>query len=494
MPVALMSVTDKTGLVEFAQALVEMGWSLVASGGTANHLKTAGLAVTEVSQLTGAPEILGGRVKTLHPGVHGGILSRRTPEDRDQLAGSGWGDIDMVVVNLYAFEDTVNKPDVTLEEAIENIDIGGVALLRGAAKNFDHVLVVSQVGDYPEVLRQLPAAPREFRQHLALKAFALTSRYDQAIAAFLGSLEGPPSQLSRTLRYGENPHQQARLYGRKAGQGPLGAEVLGGKELSYNNLLDLDAAWRAVEGFKQPTAVVIKHVSPCGIASADQLEQAVRSAIDCDPISAFGGIIAANRSIDEKFVDQLGDLFLECLAAPDFTELARQALNRRKNLRLLKMGPLAAEAGEFRSVRGGLLWQERDTGEMDESQWRVATERQPGEAELECLRFAWQACQHVRSNAIVLARAGSTVGIGGGQPNRVDSLRIAIERAGERTRGAVLASDAFFPFADSVELAAAAGITAIIQPGGSVRDQESIDLANARGLAMVFTGRRHFRH
>ena len=500
MPIALFSVTDKAGVADFARSLAQLGWRFLASGGTAAHLREAGLEVREISDLTGAPEILGGRVKTLHPAIYAGILSRRTDADRAELAPFEWGPIDLVVVNLYPFSQTLDsRPDLTPEEAVELIDIGGVTLLRAAAKNWNHVTVVCHPGDYASVLEN-PESP-ELRRQLAAKAFAHTARYDQAIAAyFTEAPPPPPSHLIQTLRYGENPHQKARLYGRWPDQGPLGASVLRGKELSYNNLLDLDGAWRAANGFAAAAGdhaaavAVVKHLSPCGLACADDAASAVRAAIDSDPISAFGGIIATNRTVDEGFVKELGPLFLECLAAPDFTDEALRALAPRKNLRLLQMHPLPPEIGEYRSVHGGLLWQERDPGHIDDSQWKVVTERVPSLAERDSLRFAWIACQHVRSNAIVLARGRSTVGIGGGQPNRVDSVRIALQRAGERSRGAILASDAFFPFADSLQAAAEAGVTAVIQPGGSIRDQESIELANQKGLAMIFTGRRHFRH
>jgi phosphoribosylaminoimidazolecarboxamide formyltransferase/IMP cyclohydrolase len=482
MPTALLSVTDKSGLLELARSLLEKKWSLLASGGTAAHLRKAGLPVDEVADFTGAPEILGGRVKTLHPAIAGGILSRRTEEDRRDL-GQGH-EIAMVVVNLYRFEETPN---------VEQIDIGGVTLLRAAAKNYEHVIVVCDVADYPSVLEALPEPTLEKRRALAGKAFLLTARYDLAIAQSFGA--GIP------LRYGENPHQQASLL---TNDGPLDGRLLAGKELSYNNLLDGDVAWRAVESFDSPAVCVVKHASPCGLATAQTAAVALRAALDSDRTSAFGGVIASNRDIDEAFVQALGDLFFEGLLAPGFQPSALPLLSSRKNLRLVEISsPSARNRGEVRSVRGGWLWQDQDQGELDETSWRVVTDRQPTLPELVSLRFAWRAAQHVRSNAIVLARGTQTVGIGGGQPNRIDSLRIALRRAGQQPSGGraekptsqlVLASDGFFPFPDSVELAAQSGITAIVQPGGSLRDRDSINSANDHGITMLLTGRRHFRH
>ena len=472
MPTALMSVTDKTGLQEFARALTNKGWDLLASGGTARHLREAGLEVQEVSDYTQESEFFDGRVKTAHPAIQGGILSRRTTENQAQLSQRGWREIDMIVANLYRFEESPQ---------VENIDVGGVTLLRSAAKNYEHVIVICEPADYARVLHEPPSI--EFRKALAAKAFWLCSQYDTLIAQNLGA--------GSALRYGENPHQRAQLLGSGA---PLGAELLWGKPLSYNNLLDGDAAWRAVEHSEGTTVCVVKHVSPCGLASSDRASAALKAALDCDRTSAFGGVIACNTPVDSDFVDELEGLFFESLLAPDYHPQALEKLKERKNLRLLKMEAQPEGTGEFRSVRGGLLWQERDLGLFDESEWKVVTETETSQDQLAALSFAWRACQHVRSNAIVLSRGTATVGIGGGQPNRVDSLRIALERAGDKAQGAVLASDAFFPFKDCVGLAAKSGIVAIIQPGGSIRDQESVDCANEHGLVMVFTGRRHFRH
>ena len=499
---SLFSVYDKTGLVDFARPLARRGVELVASGGTARILRQAGLPVRAVSDLTGSPEILGGRVKTLHPAVHGPILSRRTPADRAELAGLGWGEIDLVVVNLYPFERTAAGTQSSLEAAIEQIDIGGVALLRAAAKNFAHVTVVCDPADYAPVLAEIEAQGEvspETRRRLAVKAFARTAVYDAAIYRYLAGDDSLlPERLVlhlrklTDLRYGENPHQRAALYAPPGVTGPLGGELLQGKPLSYNNLLDLDAAWRAAVGFERPTLVIVKHLSPCGIASAGALAEAFPLALAGDPVSAFGGVIAANRPFDGPTARALGDLFVEAIAAPAFTDEAREALSGRKGCRLLELSRAAPDAIEVRSVQGGLLIQERDTG--DEAEWQAVTSRAPTQAEMETLRFAWRAVAHVKSNSILLARGEAAVGIGGGLPSRVDAVRLAVVKAGERAHGAVLASDGFFPFPDGVELAAQAGVTAVVQPGGSVRDQQVIEAAGRLGLAMCFTGVRHFRH
>jgi phosphoribosylaminoimidazolecarboxamide formyltransferase/IMP cyclohydrolase len=506
MPRAILSVYDKSGLVDFASGLSELGWSLIASGGTARSLRQAGLAVTEVAEYTGSPEILGGRVKTLHPAIHGGLLARPGAEDQEQLKQLGWDLIDLVAVNLYPFEETIARPETTLEEAIENIDIGGVALIRAAAKNFARVSLVCDPADYPSVLTELRegGVSPERRRALAAKGFRQTMRYDAAIYAYLVRSEADEGRAAplklelypvSSLRYGENPHQQAMLYAYQPDAGPLGGSLLQGKALSYNNLLDLDAAWRAALAFERPTVCIVKHLSPCGLASGDNLAAAYPLALESDPVSAFGGVIATNRPFDEETAHALGDLFVECIAAPGFEAAALQTLGRRKNLRLVNMPNLKIEPTfELRSVNGGVLRQSVDLGDPPGTEWRVVSQRQPEEAEMHALRFAWKACQHVKSNAIVFVRGEATVGIGGGQPNRVDCVRIAAQRSGERARGAVMASDAFFPFPDSVEEAAKAGITAIVSPGGSVRDAESIAAADAHRMAMVFTGVRHFRH
>lgn len=501
---ALLSVWDKTGLVDFARRLDAEGWRLVASGGTARALQSAGMTVTPVEQLTGEPEMLGGRVKTLHPAIHAGLLARDSATDRAALADRGWSPIDLVVVNLYPFEDVIADPQTTLEKAIEHIDIGGVTLLRAAAKNHSRVTVLSDPADYPEDLSLLED-PR-YRAQMAHKAFARTARYDAAIQAYFAALTGESEPLCLTLypalplRYGENPHQKAVFYAPAPDGAPLHARLLQGKPLSYNNLLDLDGAWGAVARFSQPTVVVVKHVSPCGIASAPRLEDAVAPAIASDPVSAFGSVIAANREVTAEFVEKLGDLFVECIVAPGFSAEARQRLAKRKNLRLLEASldaPLAT--AELRTVEGGYLWQQRDLGDPpDAPPWKVVTRRMPTEAEMRALEFAWKAVQPSKSNAVLLARVEGerafTVGIGSGQPNRVDCVRIAGERAGARATGSVLASDAFFPFPDGIQAAAALGVTAVVQPGGSIRDEQVIAAADELGLAMVFTGVRHFRH
>ena len=499
MPKAILSVHDKTGLAEFARGLSELGWSLIASGGTARLLREQNLAVTEVADYTGSPEILGGRVKTLHPAIHAGLLARPIEEDRQQLAGLGWDYIDLVAVNLYPFEQTISKPGATLEDAIENIDIGGVALIRAAAKNHERVTLVCDPADYDLVLAELRSGGVNSltRRNLAIKGFAQTTRYDAAISAYLApdgafTFQAYPVQV---LRYGENPHQAAALYGYEPGAGPLGGIALHGKPLSYNNLLDLDAAWRAAASFDRPTVCIVKHLSPCGLASADTLAQAFAPALASDPVSAFGSVIATNRRFDADTAQALGSLFVECITAPGYTSEALEILTKHKNLRLIEMPAVKVDPlFELRSVNGGVLRQAVDLGDPADTAWHVVTQRQPTEAEWRSLRFAWKACQHVKSNAIVFVQDEATVGIGGGQPNRVDCVGIAAQRAGEKAHGAVMASDAFFPFPDSVEAAAQAGITAIVEPGGSVRDGESIAAADAHGIAMVFTGVRHFRH
>jgi phosphoribosylaminoimidazolecarboxamide formyltransferase/IMP cyclohydrolase len=512
MPTALLSVSDKTGLASFGQGLAELGWSLVASGGTARSLRDAGLIVVDVAELTGAPEMLGGRVKTLHPTVHAGILARATQADMAELASLGIRPIDLVVCNLYPFQETVSGSDASLAEAVEQIDIGGVTLLRGAAKNFNRVTVVCDPNDYQEVLADLRTrgvTSAETRQRLALRAFAHTRDYDSAIERYLRQAVDPspqpwalqlPSTLSLSLpqsqemRYGENPHQVAGLYA-EPGVGPLGGRLLQGKPLSYNNLLDLDAAWSAALSFEEPTIVIVKHLSPCGIASAERLAAAFPAALTSDPVSAFGGVIAANRPVDCATAKEMHELFVEAIAAPSFGDEALECFAQRKpNCRLVAISFPVEEKWSLRSVAGGLLVQSIDRGDPPEVEWRVVTQRQPADDELAALRFAWQACRHIKSNAIVLARNAATVGIGGGLPSRLDAVKLAVTKAGERTRGAVMASDAFFPFPDAVEVAAEAGVTAVIQPGGSVRDEAVIAAAERLGLAMVFTGARHFRH
>jgi phosphoribosylaminoimidazolecarboxamide formyltransferase/IMP cyclohydrolase len=499
MPEVLLSVHDKTGLVEFAGGLHQLGWKLIASGGTARLLQQNNLPVTEVAEYTGSPEILGGRVKTLHPAIHGGILARDSVEDRAELAKLNWHPIDMVVVNLYPFEQTIAKPGVTLAEAIEQIDIGGVTMIRAAAKNHQRVTLVSDPGDYGWVLANIHSGglSETQRRDLAIKGFQITTQYDARIAAYLSGEDAKRLDLYplQSLRYGENPHQTAQLFGYQPGQGPLGGRILQGKELSYNNLLDLDAAWRAVVSFEKSSIAIVKHLSPCGIASADWLVDAYERALASDPVSAFGGVVAANRVLDAETAAKVSQLFVECIIAPGFNPEASEIFAKKKNLRLVEMPDLQIEPEmEYRSITCGVLQQSVDRGDPQNVEWRVVTEVAPTPAQMDDLKFAWKACQHVKSNAIVFASEEATVGIGGGQPNRVDCVVMAAQRAGEKSHGAVMASDAFFPFADSVEKAATAGIVAIVQPGGSIRDQESIDACNRLGLAMVFTGVRHFRH
>jgi len=512
MPVALLSVSDKTGLVKLGQGLAGLGWRLIASGGTARALRDAGIATVDVAELTGAPEMLGGRVKTLHPTVHAGILARSTQADMAELASLKIEPIDLVVCNLYPFQETVSASDVTLAEAVEQIDIGGVTLIRGAAKSCERVTVVCDPADYDSLLAELGergAVSAETRQQLALKAFAHTRDYDAAIEAYLRQAtslgpQPPTQQLPSTLslylpqaqemRYGENPHQVAGLYA-GPGIGPLGGELLQGKPLSYNNMLDLDAAWSAVLSFEAPTIVIVKHLSPCGIASAERLAAAFPAALTSDPVSSFGGVIAANRSVDCATAKEMHELFVEAIAAPGFGDEALECFAQHKpNCRLVAISHPVEDAWTVRSVTGGLLVQSVDQGDPPGAEWKVVTERQPADDELAALRFAWRACQHIKSNAIVLARDTATVGIGGGLPSRVDAVKLAVAKAGERARGAVMASDAFFPFADGVEVAAEAGVMAVVQPGGSVRDEAVVAAADRLGLAMVFTGVRHFRH
>ncbi|RPJ02623.1 MAG: bifunctional phosphoribosylaminoimidazolecarboxamide formyltransferase/IMP cyclohydrolase PurH [Chloroflexi bacterium] len=513
MPRAILSVYDKTGLEAFARGLAELGWDLVASGGTARALELAGLKITPVERVTQAPEMLAGRVKTLHPAIHAAILARDSAEDMETLNRHQYAPIDIVVCSLYPFQETVAQPGIELADAIEQIDVGGVTLVRAAAKNFARVTVLTDPADYPEVLMALQREGRvtePLRRRLAVKAFQLTRDYDTAIHAYLLGEFGPadeepaalPTALSlgltcvQRLRYGENAHQMAGLYAARGDESPLGGELLGGKELSYNNLLDLDAAWRAAGAYETPTVVIVKHLTPCGIGTAATAGEAFPLALASDPVSAFGGVIAVNRAVDEAFVVALESLFVEAIAAPDFTPVARQILNeQRKNCRLLKMHPRGPGAPfELRSVLHGYLVQQWDMGDPEGTNWQVVSTRRPTSDELQAMRFGWNAVQYVKSNAIVLSTAHATVGIGGGLPSRVDAVQLAVAKAGDRAQGTALASDAFFPFPDAIQAAAAAGVTCVIQPGGSIRDQEVIDAVNAANMAMVFTGVRHFRH
>jgi phosphoribosylaminoimidazolecarboxamide formyltransferase / IMP cyclohydrolase len=515
---ALISVSDKMGLVPFAQALVSRGVEILSTGGSARALRDAGVPVMEVADHTGFPEILDGRVKTLVPQIHGGILGRRDlPEHVAQMQAHGIAPIDLVAVNLYPFEATV-AADAPDEDCVENIDIGGPALIRAAAKNHDFVAVLTEPDQYAAVLDELSAhggTTPALRRRLAGEAYARTAAYDSAIAGWFAAKreEAFPRRLAiagilrQTLRYGENPHQEAGLYATGTRRGVATAVQVQGKELSYNNLNDTDAAFECVAEFEQPTLAIIKHATPCGVASAASLAEAWDAAFRCDPVSPFGGIVAVNRTLDAAAAEKIAAIFTEVIIAPDADGAARAVLARKRNLRLLLTGgmPDAGAPGlTFRSLAGGFLAQGRDTGRIGAAELKVVTRRPPTDAELTDLLFAFRVCKHVKSNAIVYAKAGATVGIGGGQPNRVDSARIAAWKSeeaakaagqpGHLTEGSVVASDAFFPFADGLEVAVAAGATAVIQPGGSIRDAEVIAAADAAGLAMVFTGMRHFRH
>ncbi|MDZ8223189.1 bifunctional phosphoribosylaminoimidazolecarboxamide formyltransferase/IMP cyclohydrolase [Nostoc sp. ChiVER01] len=502
---ALLSVSNKTGLIDLARSLVEeFAFDLISSGGTAQALKDAGLPVTKVADYTGSPEILGGRVKTLHPRIHGGILARRdVSQDITDLENNQIRPIDLVVVNLYPFEETIAKPGVTLLEAVEQIDIGGPAMLRASSKNFAHLAVLcdpAQYGEYLQELRQNNGeASLEFRQKAALKGFSHTASYDRAIASYLA--EAQQYTLSGTqlqsLRYGENPHQPATWY--QTGTTPTGwtaATKLQGKELSYNNLVDLEAARRIIAEFTDtPAATIIKHTNPCGTALGSNISEAYQKAFNADSTSAFGGIVALNRAIDAATASELTKTFLECVVAPSCDAEAQEILAKKSNVRVLTLADLSnGPKNTVKAIAGGFLVQASDDIIADTSQWQVVTERQPTDSELAELLFAWKVCKHVKSNAIVVTSDRTTVGVGAGQMNRVGSVKIALEQAGEKAKGAILASDGFFPFDDSVKTAAAAGITAIVQPGGSVRDKDSIIAANELGLVMVLTGIRHFLH
>lgn len=494
---ALLSVWDKRGLLPFAQGLLDLGFRLLATGGTHRALAEAGLPVTYISDFTGFPEILEGRVKTLHPKVHAGLLAR--PDQEGELKALGLERIAVLAVNLYPFQKTVAQ-GASFAEALEQIDIGGPAMLRAAAKNHLAVLPVCDPEDYPQVLEALKAGPTpEFRRELARKAFAHTAAYDAAIAEWLSQEEFPPEKFlvlkrEAPLRYGENPHQKAALYRVAGEKGPLlEAEILQGKAMSFNNYLDAEAAWNLVSEFAEPACVAVKHQNPCGVALGETPLEAYRKAHEADPVSIFGGIVALNRPLDGPTAEAMGEVFLEVILAPDFTQEALALLGRKKNLRLIRVPfPAAGPYLDLRRLRGGVLLQEADT--EDPVDLKVVTQKAPSEAEWADLRFAWRVVKHVRSNAIVVAKGGQTLGIGVGQTNRYAAAKHALKSAGEKAQGAVLASDAFFPFDDVVRLAADFGVAALIQPGGSVRDEESIRAADALGLAMVFTGVRHFKH
>lgn len=527
---ALVSVSDKTGLVEFAQGLAAAGVEIFASGGSKKHLEQAGIAVREVAAYTGFPEMMDGRIKTLHPKIHGGILCRRdNPDDMSAIAAQGIVPFELVVVNLYPFQQTVSRPNVTLEEAIENIDIGGPTLIRAAAKNHAFVAVACEPRQYGNLLEQLRSTGTttpELRRELAGAAFSHTAAYDHAIAIYFAQLNGRvpggiagagqemveyPETIQVTLRraaslrYGENPHQTAALYAsHDADTGTLlRAEQLHGKELSYNNLLDLDSALAMVRSLPIPSVVVVKHNNPCGAAGAETVGEAARRAWEGDPVSAFGSVLGFNEPVDAEVAEYLAepDRFVEAIIAPDFTPKAFEILTTKPkwkaNVRLLKLGQMMVHdrgQREFRQVSGGMLCQTADNLRDDDAQWKVVTKPQPTKDQQIDLRLAWSVCRHVKSNAIVLAKDLTVVGVGAGQMSRVDAVEIAIKKAGERARHSALASDAFFPFPDSIHRAAEAGVAAIIQPGGSRRDDEVIAACNQHGIPMIFTGHRHFRH
>ncbi|MFZ1927527.1 MAG: bifunctional phosphoribosylaminoimidazolecarboxamide formyltransferase/IMP cyclohydrolase [Candidatus Sulfotelmatobacter sp.] len=525
---AILSVTDKTGLVDFARQLSALSIELISTGGTAKLLRDSGIAVKDISDLTGFPEMLDGRVKTLHPKVHGGILHRReNPTHIAAVAEHGIEPIDMVVVNLYAFEKTAAKPGVAFEELIENIDIGGPSMIRSAAKNFHDVAVVTSPADYPaiaeEITRNQGSLSLETKWRLAQKAFATTAAYDSAIASTLEGIPheaadlrsaGQPAaavptstgtfpqilrlsfQKTLNLRYGENPHQKAAMYSDGSGVGVANARQLQGKELSYNNIVDLQAAWDLAQEFDPSDAAVcaiIKHTNPAGTASGKTLAEAYKRALECDPISAFGGVIGVNCSIDLDAAEEMHKLFLEVIAAPAFDEAAKAKFATKKNLRLVEV-TAAPQKWTLKNISGGILLQDPDVRPLQDIDLKVVTQRAPTPEETRALLFAWKVCKHVKSNAIVYARDGQTIGVGAGQMSRVDAAKIGAMKAQLRLQGSVAASDAFFPFPDGVEEIARAGATAIIQPGGSQRDPEVIAAADRLGLAMLFTGVRHFRH
>jgi phosphoribosylaminoimidazolecarboxamide formyltransferase/IMP cyclohydrolase len=512
---AILSVTDKTGLVDFARKLSALGIELVSTGGTAKLLRDSGVAVKDISELTGFPEMLDGRVKTLHPKVHGGILHRREdPKHVAAVAEHGIAAIDMVVVNLYAFEKTAAKPGVAFEELIENIDIGGPSMIRSAAKNFRDVAIVTSPADYDgiadELRREAGTLSLATKWRLAQKAFATTAAYDSAIASTLDRITPNSFQLqpetnwfpptlrltfhkTLDLRYGENPHQKAAMYSDGSGAGVANARQLQGKELSYNNIVDLQAAWDLAQEFDEPVVAIIKHTNPCGAATGQTLAEAYQRALECDPVSAFGGVIGVNRSIDAEAAEEMHKLFLEVIAAPAFDEAAKAKFASKKNLRLVEVAA-ADQKWVLKNISGGMLLQDSDVRPLQDADLKVVTQRPPTPEETRALLFAWKVCKHVKSNAIVYARDGQTVGVGAGQMSRVDAAKIGAMKAQLPLKGTVAASDAFFPFPDGVEEIARSGATAIIQPGGSQRDPEVIAAADRLGLAMLFTGVRHFRH
>ncbi len=510
---ALLSVFDKTGIEDLGARLVSAGYELISTGGTHRSLSDAGVPVRQVSDVTGSPEILEGRVKTLHPVIHGGLLARRdSPAHMDELSQHGIDAIDMVVVNLYPFVDTISKAGVTLDDALENIDIGGPTMLRAAAKNFPAVAVVVDPDDYSWVADALAGDGLDLQQRrdLAAKAFQHVAVYDAAVAEYLAADPGVDDEMPRqvtigltrvsSLRYGENPHQRGALYVPAVGGagGLARATQLHGRELSFNNLMDADAAWRTVSDYAEPSVCVIKHANPCGLASRDDIAEAYQLAYEGDPVSAFGGIVGFNRTVTAAAAEAMDPVFYEVVVAPAYDGDALEILQRKRNLRILEVEPAQDTLGtttyDVRPLSGGVLVQTPDTIEEDPQAWTTATDRVPTAAELADLAFAWKAVKHIKSNAIAFVKDRTLMGMGAGQPNRVVSVHLSQRAAGEKATGCVLASDAFFPFPDNIELAAEAGITAIVQPGGSIRDDEVIAAANQAGIAMVFTGVRHFRH
>ncbi|PYV46529.1 MAG: bifunctional phosphoribosylaminoimidazolecarboxamide formyltransferase/inosine monophosphate cyclohydrolase [Acidobacteria bacterium] len=512
---AILSVTDKTGLADFARQLSNMGVELISTGGTAKLLRDGGISVKDISELTGFPEMLDGSVKTLHPKVHGGILHRREdPSHRAAVAEHGIAAIDMVVVNLYAFEKTAAKPGVHFDELVENIDIGGPSMIRSAAKNFHDVAIVTSPADYNAIAEEMSksggALSSETKWRLAQKAFATTAAYDSAIASTLervsanGTFTLRPAEVFpeklrlsfskvTDLRYGENPHQKAAMYSDGSGTGVANVRQVQGKELSYNNIVDLQAAWDLAQEFEEPVCAIIKHTNPCGTATGKTLSEAYKRALECDPVSAFGGVIGVNRAVDASAAEEMAKLFLEVIAAPSFETSAIEKFSSKKNLRLVEITN-SPQKWVLKNVSGGMLVQDADLHQLKESDLKVVTKRPPTPEEKRALLFAWKVCKHVKSNAILYSRDGQTIGVGAGQMSRVDSCRLGAQKAVLPLKGTVAASDAFFPFPDGVEEIAKAGATAIIQPGGSVRDQEVIEAADRLGLAMIFTGVRHFRH
>jgi len=510
----LISVSDKAGVVDFARGLVDLGYEVVSTGGTAKVLEEAGVPVTGVSRITGFPECLDGRVKTLHPALHAGILAMRSnPEHMRQLEELNIGTIDVVAINLYPFKQTILKEGVSREEAIENIDIGGPTMIRAAAKNWQDVAVIVDPADYPVVLEQLKAGQLslDFKFELSGKVFEHTAAYDSLIASYMRAQRGaaplpeaftPTYEKVQEMRYGENPHQKAAFY-REVGKYDnvlSAAKQLHGKELSYNNINDANGALDVLKEFgdDRPCAVGVKHANPCGVGVGDTLLEAYTNAYEADPVSIYGGIVALNRPVDAATAERMAEIFLEIILAPSYSPQALEILGKKKNIRLLELpglaGPNSSAMLDMKKVAGGLLVQELDTLLLDEAELKTVTSRAPTQAEMEQMLFAWRVVKHAKSNAIVLAKGNRTTGVGPGQTNRITALELAIKYAGENVRGSVMASDAYFPFSDCVEAAKAAGITAIIQPGGSVRDQDSIDACNAAGIAMVFTGMRHFKH